>query len=86
MDMRSLKASALEAIEHVCTSEKAHAQSGKKISHKNKAGTKQPSTGATKQVPKKVCFKKSCKLYKKYGGAHTMHATKECCRYEKIEW
>ncbi len=36
MDMRSLQAS-LRAIERVCTPEKAHAQSGKKASHKNKA-------------------------------------------------
>jgi hypothetical protein len=57
VNMHSLQAS-LEAIERVCTQEKANAQSGKKASQKSKAGTKQPSTGATKQVPKKVCFKK----------------------------
>jgi hypothetical protein len=34
MGMHSLQAS-LEAIEHVCTLKKAHAQSGKKPSHKN---------------------------------------------------
>ena len=33
--------------------------------------------------PKKVCFKKSCELCKKHGGAHTTHATKDCCKYEK---
>jgi hypothetical protein len=63
----------------VCTQEKAHAQSGKKASQKSK----HPSTGATKQVPKKVCFEKSFELYKKYGGVHTMHATKDCCKYKK---
>jgi hypothetical protein len=47
IDMRSLQTS-LEAIERVCTPGKAHAPSGKKASHKNKAGAKQPSTGATK--------------------------------------
>jgi hypothetical protein len=47
MDMHSLQAS-FEAIEHVCTLEKAHAQSGKKASHKNEAGAKRPSTGAAK--------------------------------------
>jgi hypothetical protein len=82
MDMHSLQAS-LEAIERVCTQEKAHAPSGKKASHKNEAGAKRPSNGATRQVPKKVRFEKSCKLCKKYGGAHTTHATKDCCKYEK---
>jgi hypothetical protein len=74
MDMCSLQAS-LEAIKRVCTLEKAHAQSGKKASHKSKTGNKRPSTGATKQVSKKVCFKKSCKLCKKHGGAY--HRTEE---------
>ncbi len=81
--MHSLQAS-LKAIEHVCTHEKAHAPSGKKASHKNKAGAKRPSNGATKQAHKKVCFKKSCELCKKYGGAHTTHTTKDCCKYEKF--
>ncbi len=82
VDMCSLQAS-LKAIEHVCTPEKAHVQSGKKASQKSKAGTKQPSTGSKKQVPKKVHFEKSCKLCKKHGGGHTTHATKDCCRYKK---
>jgi hypothetical protein len=82
MVMRSLQAS-LKAIEHVCTPEKAHAPSGKKASHKNEAGAKQPSTGVTKQATKKVHFEKSCKLCKKYGGAYTMHATKDCHKYKK---
>ncbi len=82
MDMHSLQAS-LEAIEIVCTPEKAHAPSSKKASHKNKAGAKQPSTGATKQAHKKVHFEKSCKLCKKHGGAHTTHATKDCRKYKK---
>jgi hypothetical protein len=81
MDMHSLQAS-LKAIECVCTPEKAHAPSSEKASHKNKAGAKHPSTGATKQA-KKVHFEKSCKLCKKYGGVHTMHATKDCHKYEK---
>jgi hypothetical protein len=82
MDMRTLQAS-LEAIERVCTHEKAHMPSGEKASHKNKAGAKRPSTGAMMRVPKKVHFKNSCKLCKKHGGAHTTHATKDCCKYEK---
>ncbi len=82
MDMRSLQAS-LEAIERECTHEKAHAPTGKKASHKNKAGAKWPSNCATKQAHKKVRFKKSCELCKKYGGVHTTHATKDCCKYEK---
>jgi hypothetical protein len=47
MDMRSLQAS-LEAIEGMCTPKKAHAQSGEKASHQNKAGAKQPSTRTMK--------------------------------------
>jgi hypothetical protein len=84
MDMHSLQASLeLEAIEHVCAHEKAHLPSGEKASHKNKAGAKQPSNGAMKQAHKKVHFKKSCKLCKKFGGAHTTHATKDYLKYEK---
>jgi hypothetical protein len=82
MDMHSLQAS-LEAIKHICTPEKSHAPSGKKASHKNKAGAKRPSNGATKQAHKKVHFEKSCKLCKKHGGTHTTHATKDCRKYEK---
>jgi hypothetical protein len=82
MDMHSHQAS-LKTIERLCTPEKAHGPPSKKASHKNKAGAKRPSTGATMQAHKKVRFKKSCKLCKKYGGAHTTHATKDCCRYEK---
>jgi hypothetical protein len=82
MDIGSLQAS-LEAIECVCTPDKAHAQSSEKASHKNEAGAKRPGTGATKQAPKKVRFERSCKLCKKHGGAHTMHATKDCHRYKK---
>jgi hypothetical protein len=63
MDMHPLQAS-LEAIECICTPEKAHAQSGEKAYQKKEAGNKQPSTGATKQVSKKVRFKKSCELCK----------------------
>jgi hypothetical protein len=79
MDMRSLQAS-LKAIERVCTTKKAHAQSGEKASHKNMTGAKRPSNGATKQAPKKVRFERSYKLCKKHGGAHTTHATKDCHR------
>jgi hypothetical protein len=79
MDMRSLQAS-LKAIKCVCTPEKTRAPSGEKASHKNK---KRPSNGATKQAHKKVRFEKSCKLYKKHGGAHTTHATKDCRKYKK---
>jgi hypothetical protein len=82
MDMRSLQ-DPLEAIERMCTPKKGHVQSGKKASDKNKAGAKRPSTGATKQAHKKVRFEKSCELCKKHGGAHTMHATKDCRKYKK---
>jgi hypothetical protein len=81
MDMHSLQAS-LGAIECMCTPEKAHVQSGKKASHKNEARAKRPSTGATKQAHKKLCFEKICELCKKHGGAHTTQATKDCSRYK----
>ncbi len=64
MVMHSLQAS-FKAIERVCTPEKGHVQSGKKTSHKNKTGAKQPTNGAMKQAPKKVHFERSCKLCKK---------------------
>jgi hypothetical protein len=82
MDMRTLLAS-LNAIERVCTHKKAHLPSEEKASQKNKAGAKRLSTGDTLWVPKKVRFEKSCKLCKKHGGAHTMHATKKCSKYKK---
>jgi hypothetical protein len=82
MDMRSLQAS-LEAIERVSIHEKTHVPSGEKASHKNKAGAKLPSNGATKQANKKVHFKKYCELCKKFGGVHTTHAIKDCRNYEK---
>ncbi len=82
MDMRSLQAS-LEAIKRICTPEKTHVLSGKKASHKSKAGAKRSSNGATKQSHKKVRFEKSCELCKKHGGAHTTHTTKDCHKYEK---
>ncbi len=63
--------------------EKTHVQSGKNTSQKNKAENTRPSTGATKQVSKKACFEKSCKLCKKHGGVHITHATKDYRRYEK---
>ncbi len=40
-------------------------------------------TSPSKQAHKKVCFERSCELYKKHGGAHTTHATKDCHRYKK---
>jgi hypothetical protein len=67
----------------MCTQEKAHALSGGKATAKSKTGTKQPSTGATMQVSKKVFFEKLCKPCKKHGGVHITHATKDCCKYEK---
>jgi hypothetical protein len=83
MDMHSLHQASLKAIERLCTHKKAHAPSGEKASHKNEVEAKRPSNGATKQVSKKVHFEKSCKLCKKYGGAHSTHATKDCRKYEK---
>jgi hypothetical protein len=73
----------LKAIERVCMQEKSSAQSGKKASNKGKKGNKRPGTDATIRVPKKACTKKHCDHCKKHGGVHTMHNTRDCCKYEK---
>jgi hypothetical protein len=54
-----------------------------KSSNKGKKGKKRPGTDSTVQVPKKVQFEKHCELCKKHGGAHTMHNTCDCRRFEK---
>jgi hypothetical protein len=88
MDMRSLLTS-LEAIEHVCTYKKGKSdnfEKSNKSSNKGEKGKKRPGTDSMVRVPKKVCFEKfekHCNLCKKHGGAHTMHNTRDCCRYEK---
>jgi hypothetical protein len=85
MDMRLLL-TLLEAIERVCTYQKGELDSFKKSnksSNKGKKGKKRPGTNSMVRVPKKVCFEKHCDLCKKHGGAHTMHNTGECCRFEK---
>jgi hypothetical protein len=88
MDMRLLLTS-LEAIERICTYEKGkldNFEKSNKSSNKGKKGKKCPGTNSMVQVPKKVCFEKfekHCKLCKKHGGAHTMHNTLDCCRFEK---
>jgi hypothetical protein len=85
MDMRLLLTS-LEAIEHVCTYKKGkldNFEKSKKSSNKGEKGKKRPGTDSTVRVPKKVQFEKHFKLCKKHGGAHTMHNTCNCCRFEK---
>jgi hypothetical protein len=82
MDMCSLLTS-LEVIECICTYEKGKSESSKKSSNKGKKGKKCPGTNSTARVPKKVRFKKHCNLCKKHGGAHTMHNTRDCHRFEK---
>jgi hypothetical protein len=73
----------LEAIEPICTHEKAKLESSKKASHKGEKGKKQPGSESTARVPKKVHFEKHCNLCKRHGGAYTKHNTKDCHRYEK---
>jgi hypothetical protein len=85
MDMRSLLTS-LEAIECVCTYKKGKLDNFKKSdrsSNKGEKVKKRLGTNSTVWVPKKIQFKKHCKLCKKHGGAHTMHNTCKCCRFEK---
>jgi hypothetical protein len=85
MDMHSLPTS-LEAIERICTYEKGKLdtfEKSDKSSNKDEKGKKRPGTNSTVQVPKKVRFEKHCNLCKKHGGAHTMHNTSDCRRFEK---
>jgi hypothetical protein len=85
MDMRLLLTS-LEAIELICTHKKGkpdNLEKSNKSSNKGEKGKKHPGTNTTVWVPKKVQFEKHCNLCKKHGGAHTMHMTSDCCKYEK---
>jgi hypothetical protein len=88
MDMHLLLMS-LEAIEHVCTYKRGkldNFEKSDKSSNKGEKGKKHPGTNSTVRVPKKVCFEKfekHCELCKKHGGTHTLHNTRDCCRYEK---
>jgi hypothetical protein len=85
MDMRLLLTS-LEAIEHFCNYEKGKLDTFKKStksSNKGEKGKKRPGSDSTVWFPKKVRFEKHCDLCKKHGGAHTMHITCDCCRFEK---
>jgi hypothetical protein len=85
MDMRLLL-TLLEAIKLICTYEKGKMYSFKKSnksSNKGKKGKKCPGNNSTARVPKKVHFEKHWDLCKKHGGAHTMHNTCDCHRFEK---
>ncbi len=88
MNMRSLLMS-LEAIECICTYKKGKSdnfEKSNKSSNKGEKGKKRPGTNSTVRVPKKVRFEKfekHCELCKKHGGAHTMHNTHDCRRFEK---
>jgi hypothetical protein len=76
----------LEAIKRVCTYEKGKLDSYKKSeksSSKGKKGKKRPGANSTTRVPKKVCFEKHWDLCKKHGGAHNLHNTCDCCRFDK---
>ncbi len=85
MDM-PLLLTLLEAIERICTHEKGkpdNHEKSEKSSYKGKKGKKRPGTDPTVRVPKKVWFEKHCNLWKKHGGTHTTHTTREYCKYEK---
>jgi hypothetical protein len=85
MDMRSLL-TLLEVIKCVCTYEKGKSDSyekSNKSSNKGKKGKNCPGADSTARVPKRVHFEKRCDLCKKHGGTHTMHNTRDCCRFEK---
>ncbi len=82
IDMRLLLTS-LEAIERICTQEKAKSESSKKASHKGKKGKKHPGTKSMARVPKKVHFERHYNVCKTHGGLCTLHNTRDCCRFEK---
>jgi hypothetical protein len=85
MDMRLLLTS-LEVIKRVCTYKKGKLDTfdkSDKSSNKGKKGKKCPGTDSMVRFPNKVCFQKHCNLCKKHWGAHTMHNTCDCCRFEK---
>jgi hypothetical protein len=85
MDMHLLLTS-LEAIERVCTYEIGKLdtfEKSDKSSNMGKKGKKCPGTDSMVRAPKKVHFEKHYKLCKKHGGAHTMHNTRDCCKFEK---
>ena len=77
MDL-SLFLTFLEAIERICTCEKAKLESSMKASHKRKKGNKHPGTKSMVRVPKKVHFKKHCNLCKRHEGRYTTHNTCDC--------
>ncbi len=56
----------IEAIERVCTHEKAKVGYSEKNSHKGEKGKKHPGTKSTDRVPKKVHFEKHCNLCKRH--------------------
>ncbi len=60
-------------------------QKSNKVSNKGEKGKKHPVTNSTVRVPKEVRFDKHWDLYKKHGGAHTMHNTRDCRRFKKDE-
>jgi hypothetical protein len=79
----------LKAIERICTYKKSKSDNFKKSDKSSNKGEKVKKCAGTNsmvRVAKKVRFEKfekHCKLCKKHGGAHTMHNTRDCCRYEK---
>jgi hypothetical protein len=85
MDMHLLL-TLLKAIKRICTYEKSKKNSyekSEKSSNKGEKGKKHPGINFLARVPKKVRFEKHCNLCKKHGGAHTMHNTCDCHRFEK---
>jgi hypothetical protein len=85
MDMHSLL-TLLEGIKCACTYEKGKSdtfEKSDKSSNKGEKGKKRPGTNSRVRVPKKVRIEKHCNLCKRHGGAHTMHNTSKCRRFEK---
>jgi hypothetical protein len=85
MDMHSLQAS-LEAIEGVCTLEKAHAQSGKKASYKNKAGAKRPVPKPQSKFPRKSVSRSPANYARSIGACILCTLTRTVAGTRKTKW
>jgi hypothetical protein len=82
MDMRPPQAS-LEAIEHVCTHEKAHAQSARKLLTRTRQEPSSPVMVPQSRLTRKFVLRSFASCARNLGGVHTTHATKDCRKYEK---
>jgi hypothetical protein len=63
--------------------ERVKKESTKKATGKHEKGKRKGTSSMDYRIPKKARVEKSCALCQKHGGAHTIHNTGECHKYEK---